>query len=267
MRHLNMGDIMAGALLSACLIQTSMAAVLTQGKSTKLMPVGDSITLGKDTVTGGYRSVLYEWLTASGYAITYVGKGDDGDPANATVTSSKMTTPSSHEGYGSFRTDMILNGGSAEKRTAPPLKETLAKYRPDIVLLMIGTNDIIQDKDLEHLNERMEKLIATVLESDSNITLLVASIAPIRHPKWAGKESQVMAFNAAVQAMVARHKALHHKIDFVDVHASLEKEGLSGDGVHPNQGGYRKIAGAWYQALTGETAPLAAAPAVMKARN
>ena len=139
-------------LIAAGFIGTGFAdpaAILTKGKNVTVMPVGDSITLGKDTMTGGYRSVLADWLTATGYQITYVGKQDDGDPANATVTTSKMKAPANHEGYGSFRIDMILNGGIAERRIpTPPITTTLAKYEPDVVLLMIGTNDILQDCDL-----------------------------------------------------------------------------------------------------------------------
>jgi len=232
------------------------SAILTKGINVKIMPVGDSITLGKDTKTGGYRSVLFDWLNATGYTIIYVGNGDNGDPANATSTSSEMTTPRSHEGYGSFRIDMILNGGTAERRTGPPIKTTIEKYKPDVVLLMIGTNDVIQNWELDKINDRLEKLIETLFEADNQMTLVVASIPPIKRPAWADKENNVIAYNAAIPGIIAKQKALNRKISFVDVHAALEKGGvLDAGGVHPNKTGYQKIAAVWYQGLTGETAP------------
>jgi len=250
--------IAAIALACICLSHPANAAILTKGKNVKVMPVGDSITLGKVLKTGGYRSVLYDWLTAAGYTITYVGKEDDGKPENATINSSKMTPPFPHEGYGSFRIDNIQDGATIEKRTAPPIKTTLETYKPDLVLLMIGTNDILQNWALDQANERLEKLVETIFATDPKITLLVASLPPIGRER-VGKEALVASYNAAIPGMAAKQKALHHEIYFVDVHAALAartRNGLGGDVLHPSSDGYQAIAAAWYHELTGETAPL-----------
>jgi len=104
------------------------------------MPVGDSITEGKYT-QGGYRKPLYQMLKDNGYSITFVGKEDNGDPANDTGFSTDMEDPN-HEGYGSARIGMLLNGGTTENHAALPIKTSLANNNPDVVLILLGTNDI-----------------------------------------------------------------------------------------------------------------------------
>jgi lysophospholipase L1-like esterase len=231
------------------------AAFLTKGQKVKVMPVGDSITLGKGSPVGGYRKVLYEWLIANGYAITYVGK------QNLQFTP-KYPTPCSdgsipyHEGYGSFRTDQTLNGGTAERQTAPPIATSLETFKPDIVLLMIGTNDILQNRQVDTLPDRLGQIIDGIYAANPKIIVLVASIAPLGGWTHVAVEKSVVAYNAAIPDLVAKQQALGHQIAFVDVHKALSfKEALSGDQVHPNSLGYATMAQAWYKALTGEDAP------------
>src|SRR5580704_17356092 len=59
------------------------AGVINKGVRVKIMPVGDSVTEGKYT-QGGYRRPLCQMLKDNGYSVTFVGKEDNGDPANDT---------------------------------------------------------------------------------------------------------------------------------------------------------------------------------------
>lgn len=245
----------AAVLTWFCAASLANASVLAKGQNVKVMPVGDSITLGKNDCLGGYRRPLYEWLIAAGYKITYVGNENRSDiRRDFPITCSDGSTPY-HEGYGSFRTDMILNGGKAEGRTAPPFKTTLEKFNPDVVLLMIGTNDIIQDYQLDSLEARLEQILDTIYASNQKAVVLVASIAPITRATWADKETRVIAYNAAVKGIAEKQKGKGRQAVFVDAHEALKNGGLSGDGVHPDNVGYSKIAQAWYKELAGEEPP------------
>jgi len=90
---------------------------------------GDSITEGKYT-----QRPLYQMLKDNGYSVTFVGKEDNGDPANDTGFSTGMENPN-HEGYGSARIGMLLNGGTTENHMALPIKTSLAINNPDVVLI------------------------------------------------------------------------------------------------------------------------------------
>jgi lysophospholipase L1-like esterase len=227
--------------------------LITKGVPVKIMPVGDSITEGKYT-QGGYRKPLLQMLKDNGYSVTFVGKEDNGEPANDTGFSKGMDNPN-HEGYGSARIGMLLNGGTTEKHTALPIKTSLANNAPDVVLIMLGTNDIFGITATEKMQQAMEKLVSTIFEQSPNVIVVLASIPPIT--KIEARNADVDAYNAVLPGIVTKEKGLNHKIEFADIHSVFGAGDLSGDKVHPSAEGYNKMAALWYSTLTGEAAPSA----------
>jgi len=228
------------------------AAVLTPGVPTKIMPLGDSITEGKYT-GGGYRKVLQDLLKANGYTVTFVGKEDNGDPANDTGFSKGMENPN-HEGYGSARIGMLLTGGTTEKHTALPIKTTMANNDPDVVLVMLGTNDVFGITPTAKMQATLDKLVSSIFEAKPGVTVVLATIPPIL--KVPARNPDVDAYNAVIPQIVQEQKALNHKIEFADIHSVFAGPAdLNGDKVHPSPAGYKKMAALWYSVLTGQTAP------------
>jgi len=226
-------------------------AILTKGVPVKIMPVGDSITEGKYTI-GGYRKPLQDLLKSNGYSVTFVGKEDNGDPANDTGFSKGMENPN-HEGYGSARIGMLLTGGTTEKHTALPIKTSLANNNPDVVLVMLGTNDVFGITATDKMKATMDKLVSSIYEQSPNATVVLASICPIG--KIAARDADVNAYNAVLPDIVQEQKGLGHKIAFADIHSVVALTDLSGDKVHPSAAAYKKMAALWYSVLTGEAAP------------
>jgi lysophospholipase L1-like esterase len=247
------GSLIVCALISllGILHVSAGTALITKETPVKIMPVGDSITEGKYTV-GGYRQPLYDLLKSNGYQVSFVGKEDNGEPANDTGFSKGMQSPN-HEGYGSARIGMLLGGGTTEKHTALPIKTSLANNAPDVVLVMLGTNDIFGITATDKMKATMEKLVSSIFEANPNITVVVASICPIG--KVPERNADVDAYNAVLPDIVAKEKGHNHKIEFADVHAAVTLADLSGDKVHPSATGYKKMAAVWYSVLTGETTP------------
>ncbi len=245
--------------LAACLLLALLgslggsahAGILTKGVPVKIMPVGDSITEGKYT-QGGYRKPLFDLLKANGYSVTFVGKEDNGDPANDTGFSKGMENPN-HEGYGSARIGMLLAGGTTEKHTALPIKTSLANNNPDVVLIMLGTNDIFGITATDKMQATLTKLVDSIFEQNPNIAVVLASVPPIL--KVPARNADVDAYNAVIPGIVEKEKALNHKIEFADIHSVFGPTDLSGDKVHPSASGYTKMAALWYSVLTGEPAP------------
>src|ERR1700730_5702957 len=246
-------NLLAGSFIGLllCADGFAQARVISKGVSVKIMPVGDSITEGKYT-QGGYRKPLYQMLKDNGYSVTFVAKEDNEDPANDTGFSTGMENPN-HEGYGSARIGMLLNGGTTEKHTALPIKTSLANNNPDVVLIMLGTNDIFGITPTDRMQQTMEKLLTTIFEQNPNTTVVLASIPPIS--KIEARNADVNAYNAVLPEIVAKEKALNHKIEFADIHSVFtDPADLSEDKVHPSATGYNKMAALWYSILTGTPA-------------
>ena len=237
------------------LIGNGHASVLTISQPVRIMCIGDSITEGKNLHNGGYRKPLQDLLRQTGYSLTYVGKEDDGTQANKTGFSGNMDN-ANHEGYGSFRIDEILNGGSEEGRSAPPIAQTLASYHPDVILVMLGTNDILQNHEIGTIGQRVEKLIDTIFSTDKSITIVLAQITPLP----GGRDAAAVAYNAQISDLVAKEKAQGHGIVLADMHSALNSPADFLGSVHPTQQGYNKMAAVWYEALTGQKAPTIGAP-------
>lgn len=206
---------LAGAMLM--LVGTPAHA---QSAGLRLMPIGDSITAGYRSSTGnGYRGPLYTELINQGDALDFVGSQRSGvmfDPDN--------------EGYFGDRIDQISGLISGE----------LALYQPNVVLLHIGTNDLGQGYQVSTAPSRLASLIDQIIAADPGVTVLVAQLICNSTPSV---QSLINSYNSQIPGIVqARVNAGKHV--YTVSMSSLTTADLN-DGLHPNDGGYQKMADAW----------------------
>jgi lysophospholipase L1-like esterase len=194
---------------------------------TRIMPMGDSITWGVGgDGRGGYRPPLVQSQVAGRYSSDMVGSWHSGPPT---------LYDRDHAGYGGFRIDQLAGVAVAE----------LEAYRPEIVLLQIGTNDVLQQYELATAPDRLRALIRLITDTAPDARLVVASITPLANSGW---DADARAFNATIPDIVAAEAAAGGKVSFLDMYPVLTVADLP-DGVHPNQAGYDKMAAAWNERL------------------
>src|SRR5688500_2223066 len=115
-----------------------------------ILPLGDSITY-VSPVAGGYREPLQEHLQTAGNVFQVRGK------QNANATPALIAAgQANHEGHNGYRVEEIaanLNAddGSPDSNGGFWLQRAPA---PDILLLLIGANDILQNYQTATLAER-----------------------------------------------------------------------------------------------------------------
>jgi lysophospholipase L1-like esterase len=200
----------------------------------RIMPIGDSITFGiiqtgspdYQSQSGGYRTVLYDSLLANGFTdVDFVGP----------LQSGPNSIDRDNAGYSGEATWQISNRISSNQ---------IDPSSADIVLLMIGTNDIRQNF-LGGAADRLSQLIDRI--TAFGVKVLVGSIPPINEPtnNNPNATNDVVAFNNAIPDIVASKGS---NVRFVDIYQALSLNDLA-DGVHPNSLGYSKIGTAWYNAL------------------
>ncbi|WP_216329216.1 DUF4038 domain-containing protein [Deinococcus aestuarii] len=221
-----------GLLTTGCAAPgTSTQAVLSSAsipaRALKVMPLGDSITDGYN-IPGGYRTELYRRLSAQVPGLNFVGSLQNGPATLA---------DRDHEGHSGWRIDEL----------AARVDGWLDGAQPDVVLLMIGTNDTIQNRDPAGAPARLGRLLDQMLSRRPNARILVSSLPPLRDPD---QNRRVQAYNAALPALVRSRAAQGKKVSLVNVGATLTLADLA-DGVHPNVGGYGKLATLWAEALRG----------------
>ena len=203
------------------------------------MPFGDSITQGFN-VNGGYRAPLFHLALAAKRDITFVGSASD----YSVPTVDGVTFPKAHEGHGGYTIEGT-NGIAQFVSTSIP------SYKPNIITLMIGTNDINGNNNVADAPNRLGKLLDSIFTRDANILVVVAQIVP---SKTDGTNNAIKTYNAAIPALVSTRVGQGHHVVLVDMYGAFTKDAnfkntLFGDNLHPNQAGYNLMADVWFQAL------------------
>ncbi|HEX2877719.1 MAG TPA: SGNH/GDSL hydrolase family protein [Polyangiaceae bacterium] len=206
----------------------------------KIMPFGDSITQGFN-VNGGYRAPLFHLALAADRDITFVGSANDYSVATVDGTA----FPKNHEGHGGFTIEG--NNGIAKF-----VATSVPNYKPNIITLMIGTNDINGNNNLADAPNRLGKLLDSIYAADANILVILAQIVPTRTD---GTNNAVKTYNAAMPNLVSTRVAKGQHIVLVDMYGEFTKDAnykqsLFADNLHPNQEGYNTMADVWFAALS-----------------
>ncbi len=186
----------------------------------RIMPLGDSITAGAQSTTqDGYRGPLSTALAGQIGILDFVGTQIDGS----------MADPDNEGHYGYRIRDL-----------APLTNASLNNYKPNVVLLDAGINDLGKNDDIPNAPSRLASLIDQILSAEPDATVLVAQLIINGD---ATLESERETFNSQLPAIVqARANAGKH-VALVDMSA-LTLSDLSGT-LHPNDSGYQKMANAW----------------------
>lgn len=223
--------VMASNAYGSSPMSSSIEVRLIPATSTvKIMALGDSITYGQGAA-GGYRAPLYQSLVENLFNVVYVGTQNN----NATAW---LPQPN-HEGHSGYRIDQIASDFQTWVDSVPD---------PDIILLLIGTNDYGQDYDTANAKDRLDQLIALITATRPNAKLFVANLT-LRTDNADTEAAIEATFNPFVPEIVASHASLGEHVYFVDMNSALSASDL-GDGLHPNQSGYNKMAATWFQAIT-----------------
>lgn len=132
----------------------------------------------------------------------------------------------SHTAASGVRADQYLAGG---KGGLPPLSDIIGKYKPQLALYMLGTNDISAGRPVGKYIVDVEKAVDMLLKNST--VVIVSTIPPYR-----GKGEQVQAYNNAL-----RELAKKKQVPLLDLYAEMQARAgdqieryLGKDGVHLN---------------------------------
>ncbi len=216
------------ALLSTFLVSSMVMGVMITGPSAataaqtiKIMPVGDSCTAGMgDPDMGSYRTELYNLISKDGLSIDFVGS-QKGGPSSL--------PDRDNEGHSGWTIPQISSN----------INSWLSTYNPDVVLLWIGGNDVLQTGSMNPTG--LSNLIDQILTQKPNVKLFVSDYYP-----W---PDSIKPYNAAIPGVIQQKVAAGKDVTFVklsDINFSQSVD-ISSDGLHLNPGGYKKIAAIWYK--------------------
>jgi lysophospholipase L1-like esterase len=212
----------------------------TSGSPCAIMPLGDSITFADLAPGAGYRVALFRLAGTDGKAITFVGS-----QTNGPTTVDGKPFPRQNEGHSGY----IISGGA--NGIAELVDASLAMYKPNIVLLMIGTNDVDRNLNLPNAPARLGALLDKIIQDAPAALLVVAKMVPGQND---GFTANVRAYNDAIPALVQQRVAAGKHVAMVDMYTAFTanpnyKTALLRDALHPTLAGYDVMGQVWYAAL------------------
>ena len=244
-------------------------------KTYKIMSIGDSITDGYG-VDGSYRKFLYNGLAEKGIKVDMV--GSKGGNMTAEYTDEKTGKSFKYDNDNTGYSGYAIQEYSGRSGILETLKSTdCLSEKPDIVILQIGTNDIIDNHELDKAGERLKGLIGYILENIPSDSALFVTTVPDVDPNrsgvydWFGNyrhsadwqtqyddntaekniHKAVEKYNSDVQSVVEAIAKTDSRVHFADVNSAVTsvKEQL-GDGVHPNNDGYKAMGEYWTNVIS-----------------
>lgn len=212
-----------------------------------IMPIGDSITfgLGED---GGYRKYLDYTLRSKGIQFDMV--GPEGNNSSSFIYNGQSCQyDGNHAGYSGFTIKQqypIPSWGENGLLERLQKKNAVEQARPDIVLLIIGTNDMTANRNLNDCENDLHTLIDYILGNLPEGGVIFMGSIP-EFTAYGGNPQRVANYNSTVKKVA---ESYGDNVRFADVHGSLNgMADMSSDNLHPSGAGYEKMGKFWAEVI------------------
>jgi len=211
----------------AALIITSLA--IQAVAQVRIMPLGDSLTSSLDAQVS-YRYYLWQKLQAKGYQVDFVGTlWGVGSGVSASADFDQ-----NHEGHLGASTAGIAYG----------IGDWASATQPDIVLLLIGANDLEQGFSPSETVTNVGRIIDVLRTVNPNIAVVVGTLPPI-----SGQEAIERVYNSALSRHAGRWSKPNSPVRLANLWSGYSPEVDTSDGEHPNDSGEEKIANRFFSPL------------------
>ncbi|HOT94700.1 MAG TPA: DUF3821 domain-containing protein [Methanoregulaceae archaeon] len=212
----------------------------TADATIRVLPLGDSLTKGSTQTPQEANHPTYRywlWQQISDLDVDFVGSW--------TAPNFAYSFDQDNEGHGGYMTAGILNGVSADPRQGR-LSLWLAQYDFDVALVMLGTNDVLNNVPTEETIRNLEGIIAELRNDNPHAVILLAQIPPTSIPR-----PNLNALNAAIPGVATRLSTPDSPVVIVDMYSGYDgvADNQPPTGIHPAESGEKKIAARWYAAL------------------
>lgn len=206
------------------------APAATRAEPLRVMALGDSIAQGQGSShEAGFRMRFWNRLHEASVDVDMVGGKTNGPE----------TFDGRHQAYPGVRTYGI----------SAACYEKVRKYQPDIVLLVVGSNDCCGDVPFNPLSFEVNfsVLLDRIFSAKRDVKLFVATAPPT---KYRPDDVPKSVLNRVIRGYIKeRTEESGEAIQVVDIEPLLDHRKDMADSKHPNDAGYEKIGDAFADAV------------------
>ena len=231
-----------GKFVPSVPVEPAVSGLFPAGTTTRVMAVGDSLTQGQGAEgTGGYRLKLWNKMRANGLQFLPVGPNDQPPYSD----NGDHYYRSKWAGFGGWQMGDIAGTGQYNT-TGKAITQWIADHNPQVLLLMIGTNDL-SISDMVELRRRFNALLDVIYAAKPTIHIVLARIPQYQTFTWSVVTSLN---NMMVEELTTRVAANPARKMAVANMESIRGEAKYSDYVHLGPAGYTEMADLWYDAVT-----------------
>ncbi len=218
-----------------------------------ILPLGNSITNGT-SVYNSYRRYLWFLLHKGNYNFDFIGS------STKQWMGKRMPDEDfdmEHEGHSGWTTGNIINPPEWDNSSGK-LQNWLKNYKPDLVLLELGTNDIFQCVHIDSAIAHLNTIVNVLRQKNKYVVIFIAQVPPLGK-QW---ESQMLCGTNRPYGQILRDfnnrvslfaKSIHTKqspVIPVDQYSGVNTATDLYDDIHPNTKGEKEMAQRWFQVMT-----------------
>ncbi|KAI0422905.1 SGNH hydrolase-type esterase domain-containing protein [Xylaria grammica] len=199
--------------------QPKNSSSIADGTPLRIMCLGASIVRGEvSSDSNGFRKTLRGDLAKLGVPINMVGSQRNGEmPDN----------------------DMEAYGGNRISQIHSHAEKIVPKQQPNVFVINVGTNNVLQYKDTDVAGEHMEAFIDYLLEASPRATVVLSTLLTNTVPN---REPLILDINRQFRELYQKYE--NKTVVLAELHPSEGLPGrpttddISSDGSHPTDQGY-----------------------------
>ncbi|MGH1563276.1 GDSL-type esterase/lipase family protein [Mumia sp. DW29H23] len=223
-------------LAAACLPVAGHAAVATT-EPTRIMLAGDSITQGRSG-DFTYRYWLWRGLQSVGADVDLVGPRRD------------LAYGTLHYLDPRFDLDHAAVAGATTTSSLPRVADEVATYAPDVIVLMIGFNDL-RVRTAEATADNLRRTIETARTVDPDVDIVLGQVTTQRVPDTGElvKAAETLDLNNRISTLASELDTVTSSITVASTALGWTPATFTWDGIHPTPSGQTHLAQAFADAL------------------
>ena len=236
-RYSKVLSLAAAGVLGALVIGLSRADE-SGCEMTTILPVGDSRVKGDRPHFESYRFELWSLLSDRGVVVDFVGPFED----EATYPERRdVLFDRDHAGATGYSTEDLLASMNSILRRIDP---------PDIVLLGVGGNDLIETNDAaQKVVSNIHQIIERFRAVNPQVTIILEQIAPAHSNLMdAQLESRISSLHREISMLADRESTPGSRIIAVDMSTGWSDQFMADD-VHYNEQGAKFVAKRYFETL------------------